>query len=86
MAVGSHRFPSDSGRGAKQPWGPDRGDRTGLSGCSCRRKLPVEFRGCGELKLRVSDVNKEKCDQACQIFRLRMTLQEEEGDRRNSWG
>lgn len=75
--IGFGRVPSDSGRGTRQPWGP--------SGCSCRRKLPVEFRGCGELKLRVSNVNKEKCDQACQLFRLRMTLQEE-GDRRNSWG
>lgn len=75
--IGFHRFPSDSGRGTKQPWG--------WSGCSYRRKLPVEFRGCGELKLRVSNVNKEKCDQACQLFRQRMTLQEE-GDRRKSWG
>lgn len=64
------------GREAKWPWG--------LSGCSCRRKLPVEFAGCGELKPRVSNVNKEEGDQACQIFRRRMTLQQEGGGR-NSW-
>lgn len=58
------------GRGSCRLWG--------LSGCSCWRKLPVEFGGCGELKLRVSNVNKEaKCDQARQIFRLRMTPQQE---------
>lgn len=55
----------------------------GLSGCSCCRKLPAKCGGCGELKPRGS-VNKEKGDQACQIFRLRMTLQQE-GDGRNSW-
>lgn len=36
--------------GRKWPWG--------LSGCSCRRKLPAECGGCGELKPRGS-VNKE---------------------------
>lgn len=65
------------GRDAK--WHP-----AGLSGCSCWRKLPVEFGGCGELQPRVSNVNKEESDQAGQIFRRRMALQQEGGGR-NSW-
>lgn len=43
--------PEYLGRGSGRLWG--------LSGCSCWRKLPVEFGGCGELKPRVSNVNKE---------------------------
>lgn len=66
--------PEYLGRGSGRLWG--------LSGCSCWRKLPVEFGGCGELKPRVSNVNKEaKCDQARQIFRLRMALQQEAAGR-----
>lgn len=43
----------------------------------------MEFGGCGELQPRVSNVNKES-DQAGQIFRRRMALQQEGGGR-NSW-